>query len=150
MLGPPQVSESAATDEVKFMSPQKCHAIYLYNLPKTEWVAQASLTWLEPHKLKYHGFNSQSGHKPRLQVWSSVWVCIRSNQSLFLTLMFLSFFLSLPLSLKSISMPLGEDLKKQTNKKGVSPGWCGSVDWVSACEARSCWFNSPTGHMPGL
>ena len=28
------------------------------------------------------------------------------------------------------------------------PGWCGSVDWVPACEPKSCWFGSQSG--PGL
>ena len=31
-----------------------------------------------------------------------------------------------------------------------SPDWCGSVDWVSACEAKGHWFNSQSEHMPGL
>ena len=30
------------------------------------------------------------------------------------------------------------------------PGWCGSVDWVPACEARGHWFDSQSGHVPGL
>ena len=30
------------------------------------------------------------------------------------------------------------------------PGWCGSVDWVPACEPKGCWFDSQSGHMPGL
>ena len=30
------------------------------------------------------------------------------------------------------------------------PGWCGSVDWVLACDSRGCQFNSQLGHMPGL
>ena len=30
------------------------------------------------------------------------------------------------------------------------PGWCGSVDWVLACEARGHYFDSQWGHMPGL
>ena len=30
------------------------------------------------------------------------------------------------------------------------PGWCGSVDWVLACEPKCCWFDSQSGHMPGL
>ena len=29
-------------------------------------------------------------------------------------------------------------------------GWCGSVDWVPACEPKGCWFNSQSGHMPGF
>ena len=35
-------------------------------------------------------------------------------------------------------------------KKRKSPGWCGSVDWVSACEPKNLWFDSQSGHMPGL
>ena len=31
-----------------------------------------------------------------------------------------------------------------------SPGWCGSVDWVQACEPKGHWFNSQSGHMPGF
>ena len=30
------------------------------------------------------------------------------------------------------------------------PGWCGSVDWVLACEPKGYWFDSQSGHMPGL
>ena len=32
----------------------------------------------------------------------------------------------------------------------LSPGWCGSVGWVSTCKAKSCWFSSWLGHVPGL
>ena len=32
----------------------------------------------------------------------------------------------------------------------MSPGWCGSVDWAPSCEPKGCWFNSRSGHMPGL
>ena len=32
----------------------------------------------------------------------------------------------------------------------VCPGQCGSVGCVSSCEEKSCWFNSGSGHMPGL
>ena len=31
-----------------------------------------------------------------------------------------------------------------------SPGWCSSVDWAPACESKGHWFNSQSGHMPGL
>ena len=34
--------------------------------------------------------------------------------------------------------------------KKKSPGWCGSVDWVLACESKGHWFYSQAGHMPGL
>ena len=35
------------------------------------------------------------------------------------------------------------------NKMG-SPGWCASVDWVPACKPKGHWFDSHSGHMPGL
>ena len=28
--------------------------------------------------------------------------------------------------------------------------WCDSMDWVPACEPKVHWFNSQSGHMPGL
>ena len=31
-----------------------------------------------------------------------------------------------------------------------NPGWCGSMDWVPACEPKGCQFDSQSGHMPGL
>ena len=31
-----------------------------------------------------------------------------------------------------------------------NPGWCGSVDWVQACESKGHPFDSRSGHMPGL
>ena len=30
------------------------------------------------------------------------------------------------------------------------PGWCGSMDWAPACKPKGHWFNSMSGHMPGL
>ena len=30
------------------------------------------------------------------------------------------------------------------------PDWCGSVGWVSFCKVKGCWFNSPSGRMPGF
>ena len=35
-------------------------------------------------------------------------------------------------------------------KKYSCPGWYGSVDWVLACKPKGHWFNSHSGHMPGL
>ena len=32
----------------------------------------------------------------------------------------------------------------------LGPGWCGSVDWVLACKPKGHWFDSQSGHMPGL
>ena len=34
--------------------------------------------------------------------------------------------------------------------KDFGPGWCGSVDWVPAWEARGRQFYSQSGHIPGL
>ena len=34
--------------------------------------------------------------------------------------------------------------------KGKNPGWCGSVVWALACEPKGCWFDSQSGHIPGL
>ena len=31
-----------------------------------------------------------------------------------------------------------------------SPDWCGSVGWVSFWKVKGHWFNSWSGHMPGL
>ena len=28
--------------------------------------------------------------------------------------------------------------------------WCGSVGWVSSSKTKGRWFNSWSGHMPGL
>ena len=35
-------------------------------------------------------------------------------------------------------------------KNYFSPGWCGSVDWMLACEPKGRQFNSQSGHMPEL
>ena len=32
----------------------------------------------------------------------------------------------------------------------ICPGWHGSMDWVLACKLKGRWFDSPSGHMPGL
>ena len=36
------------------------------------------------------------------------------------------------------------------SKKFFCLGWCGSVDWASACEPKGHRFDSWSGHMPGL
>ena len=35
-------------------------------------------------------------------------------------------------------------------KNLAGPGWCGSVDWVPACEPKGCQFDFQSGHMPRL
>ena len=35
-------------------------------------------------------------------------------------------------------------------KSGIDPGWYTSVDWVPVCEPKGYWFDSQSGHMPGL
>ena len=66
---------------------------------------------------KVAGLDPRSGHIPRFQVASPVRECTGSNQLMFLSQnnvsLSLSFSLSLflPLSRKSIRLPLGENLK---------------------------------------
>ena len=36
------------------------------------------------------------------------------------------------------------------SKGHFSPHWQGSVDWVPAWEPKGHWFNSQSGHVPGL
>ena len=59
--------------------------------------------------------DSWSGHKNRLWIWSTILACMRGNRSMFPS----RISVSLPLSLKSISVSSGEDLKKK-KKKGLS------------------------------
>ena len=35
-------------------------------------------------------------------------------------------------------------------KDTTSPGWCGSVDWVLACETKGHQFDFQSEHVPGL
>ena len=44
-----------------------------------------SVGWSLPHRVKGHRLDSQSRHKPGLQVQSPVGMCMRGNQSMFLT-----------------------------------------------------------------
>ena len=37
-----------------------------------------------------------------------------------------------------------------SQERYIGPGWCGSVDWVLACEPKGHQFDSQLGHMPGL
>ena len=81
-----------------------------------------------------YGFGSWSGHILRMRVWSLVRAGRGGNWLMF-------FFPPTPSSVKSTN--ISSDLKN-------SPGWCGSVDWVPACEPRGCQFDSKSGHRPVL
>ena len=35
-----------------------------------------------------------------------------------------------------------KEAKNNQSEQQESPGWCGSVDWVPACEPKDCQFNS--------
>ena len=61
-------------------------------------------------------FDSRSGHRPRLWVWSPVRVCTRYNWSMFLSYSSISLFLSFPLSLKSMNISSGEKFVKNFKK----------------------------------
>ena len=78
------------------------------------------LGWLEHHPVNWKILGLIP--TPGLQVWSPVRVCMRGNQSMFLSHIDVSLPLSpsLPLSLKSISMSSGEDKKKCLRKKNDS------------------------------
>ena len=41
-------------------------------------------------------------------------------------------------------------MKKWILRNGTSPHWCGSVDWVPACETKGHRFDSQSGHKPRL
>ena len=48
------------------------------------------------------------------------------------------------------SLPLQNFITVHFKKVKNRPGWCGSVDWALACEPKGRWFDSQSGHMPGL
>ena len=62
---------------------------------------------------KVHGFDSRSGHLPRLQVHPQLGAYQRQLIDVSLSHLSSSLSLSFSLSLKSISMSLSEDLKKE-------------------------------------
>ena len=39
---------------------------------------------------------------------------------------------------------------RRKKKENNGSGWYGSVDWVPACKTKGRWFDSQSGHMPGL
>ena len=44
----------------------------------------------------------------------------------------------------------GDQIYHWTFIRNTGPGCCHSVDSVPACEPNGSWFNSQSGHMPGL
>ena len=58
--------------------------------------------------------------------------------------------LSLLCTLHTLPMFLSLILVWLKKKKKLNPGWCGSVDCTPACEPKGWWFDSQSGHMPGL
>ena len=68
-----------------------------------------------PHKPKGLRFNSWSRHMCRLWVWSLVGAC--ETKLIYVSLSHRCFSLSLLLSLKSISISLGEDIKKMKKRE---------------------------------
>ena len=56
-------------------------------------------------------------------------------------------------SMKEVKQKVAEALKGikiDEFKTILIPGWCGSVDWVLACEPKRSRFDSQSGHTPGL
>ena len=87
------------------------------------WCGWAVAQWNIACRLRGGKFHSQSGRRPRLgvqplfeHVWEATYWCFS------LTSVFLSLSLSPPLSLKSISMSVGEDIKHKL-KNDLSEFW---------------------------
>ena len=59
-----------------------------------------SVGWASSHKVKDPGFNPQSWHMPRMEVWSMDRAHTRGKQSMFLSHINVSLAFSLPYSLK--------------------------------------------------
>ena len=91
-------------------------------------LAGGSVGWVLSRKPEGHGFNSQSGHVPRLQVRFPVGVHIGSSQSMFLSL----FLLPFPLKKKKKE----EEKKKRSDlsgaKKTLTRGQTGCGDYLGA------------------
>ena len=47
-------------------------------------------------------------------------------------------------------VPMTARMVTSSAKITGEPGWCGSVDWVLACEPKCHWLDSQSGHVPGL
>ena len=41
-----------------------------------------------------------------------------------------------------LKIEFGERFPVLKNDENFCPGWCGSVDWVQACEPKGRWFDS--------
>ena len=89
-----------------------CFTIYK-ELSALPWPG-GSVGWsIIPYTKKGYRFAPWSGHIPRLWVWSPVGAHMRGNRLIFLSHIDVSLCLSLPLSLKSINISSGDDLKKR-------------------------------------
>ena len=51
---------------------------------------------------------------------------------------------------KSLSVYSTPPQKKTNQKNCLCPDWCGSVGWASAHKPKGHWYDSRSGHMPGL
>ena len=94
--------------------PNLCSNWYFSFLSKTGLFSSsqvAQIVAVSSGTSKVCGFDSWSGHIPRLQVRSLVRVCMRSNQLMFLSHTEVS--LSLTVSLKSVNISSGKAFKKQ-------------------------------------
>ena len=96
-----------------------------------------------------------------LQFWgtwtpSTAWVCLSPRLNVFAQPQLIRAFISPTLSFVRGSYASGSlsffDLWVCTIHKvwEIHLGYCGSVDRVLACEPKGHWFDSQSGHMPGL
>ena len=99
--------------------------------PKSSALASvAQLVGASSHTQKGHGFDSWSGHMPRLWVQSSIGACTAGNPSMFLSHTGNSSLSlpPLPLSLKSmVEISSGKDKKKKKKERSLSYSWGGGL-----------------------
>ena len=107
-----------------------CMVKFMCSLPRFKTTTTTKLTLASVAQLigasiwrpKDRGFESQSRHMSRLQVWSPVGRVQKATTGCFpLTSMFLSLCPSLPLSLKPASVNSGEDKKQNKTQSRLSP-----------------------------
>ena len=53
-------------------------------------------------------------------------------------------------NLNSIKEDQSEMKDTLTEMKNNCPDWYGSIGWALSCKAKGHWFNSLSGHMPGM
>ena len=119
------------------------------------WLACSHKNWESGgswHKTHFSGIPTLQHlifRQPRQHVW-----CPSPQVRLLSKPRTCEFYISFALGISLHCFPLSvEDWYTQIYIRifsSLDPGWCGSVDWVPACEPKGHRFDSQSGHMPGL